>query len=627
MCGIAVDARRLGDRADEHALRRMLDVMEHRGPDRRATALPGDGTIGVGHARLSIIDLTSAADQPMPNEDSSLWLVCNGEVYNHAALRAELSRRGHVFRSASDNEVILHGYEEWGEDVLVRLRGMFAFAITDPARRRVFVARDRIGEKPLAYLEDHRGVLLASEIPALSSTGRVSNDVEPSALALLFSRNLRHVPDPLSIHRDVRKLPAAHAMVVEDGRVGRLWRWWSPTWTGPEARGEEVRAEIDRAVELQQEADVEVGALLSGGVDSSIVVGLAAPRARGIRTYALGRDGNDPELKRAREASRRFGTRHTERHFEIAQMQRLDVMVAQLGEPIALLPITHADALMGAVAEDGLRVVLTGNGADELFFGYDGAAATRRLSILIEAAAALPSSVRARILRGVPAGSRAATALRLAGLPLRRRKVALYEQDIAGVATLLRPELREEAASTATLGPLNLWSAAFDGRTYPDLSHFLALMCEDSHSVTIIGDLVGMHHSVEVRAPFLDHVVAETAFRLPMREKIGSLGRPVGKRVLKEQFAELIGHDIAAAPKMGFGYGLQESELLRGPLKAHVWGRLEGSEAVEHYFDRGTVERILDEHARGTGDHGKTILTLYAFDAWARSAPQSAVTA
>jgi asparagine synthase (glutamine-hydrolysing) len=584
----------------------MIDVLRHRGPDGQRVWLSPDGSFGLAHARLSIVDLSPRGNQPMANEDDSLWLTCNGEIYNHRVLRDELVRSGHRFRSGSDNEVILHGYEQWGHRVLERLRGMFAFAIADVKRGELFAARDRLGEKPLIFCEDTHGVAGASEVPALLAGGRGSGPIDPRAISYMLARNLRHVPEPLCAFSRMRKLPPAHFLLVRGGRISAIERWWTPSWRGAVSEPADLRRDLTSAVELEYEADVEVGALLSGGVDSSAVVGLAGTQASGMRTYALGRDEHDEELRRAAAAAQRFGTRHSARTFSRDQLGRLDALIRQLGEPIALLPLTHADALMSDVAADGLRVVLTGNGADELLWGYDGVARLRRLSATMGAFDRLPLRVR----------SLAAWDSGVLGLPLRQRKTELYRRAVAGAAELLRPELRDAALMPSRCPVFAPWAEAFDGSSYAELSQFLTLMVEDAHSVTISGDLVGMHHSVEVRSPFLDVDVVQTALRLPEREKGGSLFHPEGKRVLKRGLRDVIGAEAAQAPKMGFGHGIQESELLRTVFRDDVSGRLIEGVGVGNYFDRAAVMQRLDDHLNRRGEHGKLLLSLYAFDVW-----------
>jgi asparagine synthase (glutamine-hydrolysing) len=361
-----------------------------------------------------------------------------------------------------------------------------------------------------------------------------------------------------------------------------------------------------RAVELECQADVDVGALLSGGVDSSAIVGLASTRETGMRTYALGRDEHDEEVQRALAAAQRFGTRHRTRTFSHDQLGRLDVLIRQLGEPIALLPLTHADVLMRNVAEDGLRVVLTGNGADELLWGYGGVPRLRRLSMAMGLLDHLPPRVRGMVSRSSG----------ILELPLRERKTDVYRRAIAETAGLLRPDLRAAALMPHRCPVFSPWTETFDGSSFAELSQFLTLMVEDAHSVTIIGDLVGMHHSVEVRSPFLDVGVVETALRLPEREKGGSLLRPEGKRVLKRGLRDVIGDEAARAPKMGFGYALQESELLRTLFRDEVAARLREGEGVGSYFDQTSVIRLLEDHLNGRRDRGKLLLSLYAFDVW-----------
>jgi asparagine synthase (glutamine-hydrolysing) len=512
--------------------------------------------------------------------------------------------------------VLLAGYEEWGLGVLERVRGTFGVAIAEPSAGRVVIARDRVGEKPLVYMEDDLGVVGASELPALLASGRDPGDVDPRALSYFLSRNLRHVPEPLSIFRRVRKLPPGHAMVVEHGRIAQLFRWWHPSWRG-RSSPQELACCIREAVAMQREADVEVGTLLSGGIDSSIVTGLASANGRKLRTYALGRDTRDPELARARAAAHRFGTCHHEATFRPDQLERLDALIRQLGEPVALMPLTHADVLMERVHEDGLKVVLTGNGADELLCGYDGAMRLRVASTAMRVLERLPDGLLRSIVR-LPLPPSLRELVGLAAIPLQERKTEIYRRDIAERTELLAAELREEARMPPRCPVFAPWTEAFDGRRYLDLSQFLTLVVEDAHSVTISADLVGMRHSVESRAPFLDPLVMEAAFRLAPRWRIGGLRRPHGKRALRRQFASLIGGRAANANKMGFGYAIQERELIRGPLRGAIEARIRDGEGIARYFDHNVVVQVLEDHMEGRRDAAKLLLSLYAFETWHR---------
>jgi asparagine synthase (glutamine-hydrolysing) len=413
--------------------------------------------------------------------------------------------------------------------------------------------------------------------------------------------------------KGLNKLRPGHMLVVERGQVIEHHRWWHPTWRGRSTPKDVERAVRD-AVSLQRDADVEVGALLSGGVDSSIVVGLASD-GRKVRTYALGRDADDEELSRARAASERFSTRHHETTFSDAQLDRLDALIAQLGEPVALLPLTHADVLLEAVASDGLKVVLTGNGADELFCGYHGAPRLRVASLAMRVLEKAPRRGLERFARSGRPRALADLAA-LAAVPVARRKEALYREEIASRLGMLAPALRADAAMSEECPVFGPWAAAFDGRDFLDISQFLTLVVEDAHSITLSADLAGMHNSVEARAPFLDPVVVDTALRLPTREKLGSFRRPMGKRVLKERFRALIGDDTVVASKMGFGYAMQESDLIRGPFRGRIESRIRSGYVIDHHLCRAEVERILDEHMSGGHDHGKIILSLYALETW-----------
>src|SRR5579884_871399 len=344
MCGIAALSTGEPFPCLEEIALAMARKQRHRGPDLQAAYLAPSGCAALGHARLSIVDLSPLGNQPMTNETGDLWLACNGEIYNHRALRRELEAKGHRFASQSDCEVILHLYEEVGTDLPGRLHGMFAFVLYDAQQDTLFCARDRLGKKPLVYAQTPRGLALASEIPAVRLFPGVDTSPDPVALGLYLLRNLRHIPDPWTFYTGIRRLPPGHAMQISRGQIQKLWRYWHPDFTIQPTSTQALLDAFDQAVALRRVADVEVGALLSGGVDSSAIVqAMTAQGSKGVRTYALGRDKDDEELARARQMAALLGTQHREFIFDASrQHQQLEHLLGLYGEPIMLLPLTYA---------------------------------------------------------------------------------------------------------------------------------------------------------------------------------------------------------------------------------------------------------------------------------------------
>ena len=574
MCGIASLAWRHPLPEMEKVLDRMTAVVRHRGPDDEGSLIETDCRTGLAHTRLSIVDLSPRGRQPLLNEDGSIAVVCNGEIYNYRDLRREMESKGHRFRSDSDSEIIVHLFEEMGERCVDRLHGMFAFVLFDRNSDTLFCARDRIGKKPLVYAETTEGVAIASEIPAFFQVPGIDLSVDPEAIALYLLRNLRHIPDPWTFYKGIRRLPPAHTMTVRGGRIQDIRAYWRPNWNPAETSEEAFLETFDSAVSQRRMADVEIGALLSGGVDSTAIVdSLRRQGVVGIRTYAFGRDADDEELARARRAAALLGTRHREIYFDPdRQLDDFDALLRRHGEPIMALPLTHAYALCREIRADGIKVVFAGHGADEIFYGYGG---FNRLAILSDAMKVLPAvamrPLAGRVVRHLRPGP-AREALTVLATGAAHRKAALYEDEAARLwPDLLGPGGAQDLANSLIERWVAPWFSGGAPKDFVDEAAFLGLMQENSHAVTIAGDLPAMAQGVEIRCPFLDQAVVETALRIPYRKKVAGLsecGR--NKLFLKKAFEKRLPTDILYARKRGFGFFVQEESVLRGAWKDPV---------------------------------------------------------
>lgn len=592
--------------------------LRHRGPDGEGEWLSSDGTAGLCHTRLAIVDLSSAATQPMASLDGRCVLSFNGEIYNWRDLRLELVALGWQFRTQSDSEVLLTAWRAWGEGMLARLRGMFAFAIYDIDQRLMFCARDRAGKKPFVYATGSGGFAFASEIPSLQPlAAEVGADTsrDHGAIATMLLHNLRHIPDPATAYKGLRRLRAGHAMVVRDGRLERMWRYWDVradianardrAETGPAA----VRAMLEEAVELRRVADVPVGSLLSGGTDSSAITALAQKHSKEpVRTYALGYDAADEDLVRARSMAQHLGTVHREFYFDPNdQWHAFQSILATYGEPIMLLPLVHAFQLCQAIHADGLKVVLAGHGADELFYGYLGHIQTATLSRAIKAlevlrplAALVPSHARPRPMTALAA-------------PRGQRKAALYRQYAAQLWEHLSVD---SAADEQASNEMALWGKAGPSDDYIDESNFVALMVENCHSVTIAADLPAMLAPVEVRAPFLDQEMIALAFALSWRSKLPADGDTTNlKAVLKTAVADLVPHELLYAPKRGFGHGIKEREVLLGPWRPMA-DRAFNSIPSDHWIDSRWARGLWQSGQSGNAVDWSLIARLFSILIW-----------
>jgi asparagine synthase (glutamine-hydrolysing) len=619
MCGIAgflgADPR---STADADIVRLLAAAMIHRGPD--GAGLYVHGPVALAHRRLSIVDLSSSGLQPMTNEDGTVVIVVNGEIYNHLELRGELERKGHRFRSHSDSEVVAHLYEEIGDRVPERLRGMFALAIYDTKARRLVLARDRFGEKPLYYTQRADGFAFASELAALLADPRTAAEVSPSALDLYLT--LQYVPAPETIFRQIQKLPAGHVLTVSCGQAPELRRYYDLSFTpfeGPLDENElvrQTRSLVEDAVRVRMMADVPLGAFLSGGLDSSIVVAcMAAASSKPVQTFSVGFVGSEvDELPFARRIAERFHTDHHELVIRPLLADILPQIVRHHGEPFgdtSTLPTQY----LCAATRAHVTVALSGDAGDEAFGGYNryrwGELATR----LTRLSWPLPRVVQT-ILRALPGAG--AAGLRAFGRELSADTAARYlmlichfsyrqRQHLYG--PLLRDQLSVDAAAERFRGTMSVSAARDEVNRFSELDS-KGYLPDDIFAKV---DAASMMHSLEARAPFADHLVMEFAARLPGRFKLRG-GK--GKYLLKRAFADVIPEPILNRPKKGFASPTRG--WFAGPLKGFARELLLSPAArARGLFQAGAVEGLLARHSSGE-DHGERIWNLVVLEQWYR---------
>jgi asparagine synthase (glutamine-hydrolysing) len=619
MCGIAgfvespSTVSPFGLEASRALVHRMCDVIRHRGPDDEGIWV--DEGVALGMRRLSIIDL-STGHQPIHNEDRSVWIVFNGEIYNFRELRRELEAEGHRFYTATDTEVIVHAYERWGKDALTRLRGMFGLAIWDARSRTLLVARDRIGIKPMHYATVNGRFYFGSELKSLLEAPGLPRDLDPGALDHYLS--FLYTPRDGSIFRSVRKLPPGHLLTWKDGRTAIEQYWKMPateTFGGSEAEAvQQLRAVLGDAVRSHMISDVPLGAFLSGGVDSSLVVGLMSEVSSSrVKTFSIGFD--EPafdELEHARRVADHFGTEHHEFVVKPDGVGILDQIVSHFDEPFAdssAIPTWYVSEM----ARRHVTVVLSGDGGDELFGGYErylphprvvafdrySPRALRRVAAI--AAARLPHGARGKnFLRhvGRDEQGRYLDAIRFFGAD---EKPALLTADVQRAIEGPDPETRlaRHFERFARL-PWPSQMMRFDAETY---------LPED---VLTKVDRMSMAHSIESRVPLLDNEVIAFASTLPAALKIKNGRR---KHVLKEVAATLVPRDILDRKKQGFGVPL--GTWFRGNLRELFTDTLLSPASLQRgYFQPAFVRRLIDEHLAGTRDHTLRLWQLVVFEKW-----------
>lgn len=619
MCGIfgAVGATRPVN-AD-----RALEAMAHRGPDQRAVLrLPGSSRIPpveLGFVRLAILDLTENGAQPMQKD--GLVIVFNGEIYDHLLLRKDLEDRGVSFHSRSDTEVLLEGFRAYGEAVLERITGMFAFAIWDVRTGRLFAARDPAGKKPFFFAARPDGFFFASEIKGIVAAG-LRTTIDESEIPVYLA--LGHGHADRTAHEEVRELRPGHAMVLEPGsREPKIRRYFRAPFADPplelslEATTNRVRELVEAAVKRRLVADVPLGAFLSGGIDSTIVVGLMAKHTRGrVRTFSIGFEG-DPaydETRFARMASRAFDTEHTE--FVVT------AKAAELVEPLVRVhdgPFGDSSALptsiVSRLTREHVTVALTGDGGDEVFCGYErflAAEIAERIPSPLRVGAA---SLAARFQPGPTEKGLKAKARRFfltAARPLEERLFAYSPYFLDRLDAFVSPELAREGRARVS-GFAHEVLAASEGASA--LSRVLAFNYETylPYDLLVKADRSSMLHSLELRSPFLDRELTDFAARLPDAYRRRGLSK---KWILKRAFADLLPSDLVNRPKMGFGVPL--AAWFRTSLRELLHDHLGPSARLYRYVRRDAVERLLAEQDSGAADHGSRVWLLLTLEVWLR---------
>jgi asparagine synthase (glutamine-hydrolysing) len=619
VCGIAGFFLVQPNPAAGQNLAAMQTCIQHRGPDGSGLYEAAEKGIGLAHTRLAIIDLTNHASQPMQDPVTGITVVFNGEVYNWRDIRSRLEGLGHSFKTQSDTEVILEGYKRWGTDVLDHLRGMFALAVWDEREDILFCARDRVGKKPFVYAQGPKGFVFGSEIPAVLRglpVAGLTAELDAGAMASMLLHNMRHIPDPATIYKNVRRLRAGHAMIVRGGRVVRSWKYWTPLSSDqPPLSVVQLREVIEEAIELRRVADVPVGALLSGGVDSTAIVALTQARSnQPLRTYAMGMNVDDEDLVRARRMAALIGTEHREFYFDPdKQWQSFGEILSTYGEPIMLLPLVHTLELCKAIRSDGIKVVLSGNGADELFYGYTGMVQTGKLSKYVRTlepfaplAKLIPQSLRPRPLT-------------VLGASRGQRKAALYKDYARDLWPAIITTDAVETAQNYAAEEIAYWGQIGPNADYIDESSFAGMMVENTHSITTAADLPPMMAGVEMRAPFLDQNFISAALSFRWTDKIPSDGNVSNlKTVFKRAVADLMPQDILYAPKRGFGMGIQERDVLTGAWREHADASFNARHSVlDGVINQKAASQMWDQAKAGAVVKWDLLAKLFALQTWA----------
>jgi asparagine synthase (glutamine-hydrolysing) len=622
MCGIAGIVAPDGIKADR-TLAPSLNRLRHRGPDAWGTS--ADDRCVLGHRRLAIIDLSDAGRQPLSNENDTVWITFNGEIYNFQVLRTRLEGLGHRFRTGTDTEVIVHAYEQWGTDCVQYLRGMFAFGVWDQRRRRLFLARDRVGKKPLFYTQQGNCFLFASELQGLLADPEVRREVDTAAIDAYLTWG--YVPAPATAFRGISKLPPAHWLTLDvtpEGPVVHVERYWSLAY-GPKLRlsereaAEALREKLTEAVRLRMVSDVPLGAFLSGGIDSSIVVGLMAGLSdQPVRTFSIGfEEAAYNELDHARRVAERWGTQHQEFVVQPDALAILPTLVRHYGEPYAdssAVPTFYVSQL----TRREVTVALNGDGGDESFAGYERYLGNR----VAERVRRLPGSGWAArgLARLLPDSLDPKSRLRQV-----RRFLQVAHQPMAeqygGWLSFFRPEAKRSLyqsdfrAAMDGADTLDWYGSLFDetrGLDPVDAAMAVDVRSYLPYDLLVKVDITSMANSLEARSPFLDHELMEFAARLPVSLKLRG---GTHKYLLKRAFADLLPPENVNRRKMGFGVPV--GQWFRGPLRDLLCDSLLSDRCRSRgYFTPSEIKRLVGEHLNGRADHAYPLWSLLMLELW-----------
>ncbi len=616
MCGIAgiLDLDRQFSKAD---LQAMCDVIRHRGPDGDGYYI--DGPIGLGHRRLRIIDL-EGGKQPMTNEDSSVWITFNGEIYNFQDLQKDLTARGHNFHTHSDTEAIIHAYEEYGESCVEHLKGMFSFAIWDSKEQKLFLARDRVGKKPLYYYLSDKKLIFASEIKAIIQNKTVLRDIDLTALRdyLIYL----YIPPPKTIFKNIFKLPPGHCMVVDNKLNTTVRRYWNlefkPDYSIKESEWiEGLREKLLNAVKIRLISDVPLGAFLSGGIDSSAVVAMMSQvMDQPVKTFSIGFEEEEfSELKYARMVAEKFNTNHHEMIVRPDAIELLPKLAWEFDEPFAdssAIPTYYVSKM----AREHVTVVLSGDGGDETFAGYSRYASACYYHSRHDK---IPGFLRRMIFGGasslMPRGMRGKGLLRhLSETPFKRYRGMITQDEPGYIGEILSKDvLRDIGRYSEDDYFLEYYNK------YPDLDYLTKIQYLDTmtylpEDILVKVDRASMLNSLETRAPLLDHEILEYLARVPSSYKLRNGEK---KYLLKKALEGVLPTDILYRKKMGFGVPLVH--WFKRDISDYTSDILLSKRSTErNLLNRKYIESLLKNHQHRGRDLSVKIWNLLFFENWCR---------
>lgn len=622
MCGITGRLNFRAETPDADLIRKMADTIIHRGPDDEGIYTAPH--IALAQRRLAIIDLNPQAKAPLPNEDGTIWVTFNGEIYNFQELRKDLIARGHRFRVNSDTEVIVHLYEEYGPECLSRMRGMFAFALWDQHKKILFAARDRLGKKPFYYTRTGSSFVFGSEIKAITADPEVS--VTPDYAAIDQCLTWQYIPSPLTAFEGIRKLPPGHYLMAGTDGSLKIERYWEPPLEADKLRLQpaeieaELRELLRESVRLRMTSDVPLGAFLSGGIDSGTVVALMAQESsRPVRTFSIGfEDEKYNELPYARLLAERYGTEHHEYIVKPDVAEVLPLLVRHYNEPFAdssALPTYYVSRM----TRQEVTVALSGDGGDEIFAGYnhyEDVARWAQVDVVPTPVRRVTGGMMTSVLEAMPysnTGAKLARGFQMVGGTLPERyalqmSIVKAQEKEQCYTTNFRRLINGATAQAWHSLPWHPAHNSLDWMMWHD-QHFYLPDC-----LTVKVDIASMANSLEVRCPLMDHKLVEFAARIPTHLKSQ---HGVRKKIFREAFGSLLPAGILSKPKTGFAVPLgrwlrtELADLLRETL-------LDDRAARRNLFNQGTIKAMLAEQQSGRRDWSNRLWAFLFLELWFR---------
>ena len=630
MCGICGKIS-LNSTVDEALIRKMCSVLEHRGPDDEGVyinGVKGEGlrvNAGLGHKRLAIIDLSPAGHQPMSNEDGSVWIVLNGEIYNFLELREGLEKKGHRFKSRTDTEVVLHLYEEKGAECVKDLRGMFAFAIWDQRKELLFAARDRIGKKPFYYWHKNQALIFGSEIKAILQDPEISREVNRPSITDYLSYG--YTPTPETMFKNIMKLPPAHFMVYEKGKMS-IEKYWELDFLKKIKLSEQEYCQrsldlLEECTKIRLISDVPLGAFLSGGIDSSAVVYMMSKlSSKPVKTFSIGFDEEKySELKYAKIIADRFKTEHHEYIVKPNAIELLPKLVWHYNEPYAdssALPSYY----VAKMTRQEVTVALNGDGGDEDFGGYERFMAARYAELINKTPFPFKKRIIDSIIKRIPESlefkdfkTRLRRFLVMSSKPYRERHynwVTIFRDNEK--ENLFTGEFNKEIASRDSFSYLDKVFNECSSEDVVDKVMYADIKTNLLDDLLVKMDIACMANSLEGRSPFLDHRMMEFCATMPSNMKIKGTKL---KYIIKKALSGVLPKEILKRGKMGFGVPLDA--WFRKELKEYSCDILMNDKSINRgYFKRENVKKLLDEHTAGKANNGARIWSLLFLELWHR---------